>query len=755
MQKYTDVVTSVRSGAAKPDARVTVKTYPAGVVATIYSDDGVTTQDNPITTDSNGEFYFYAADGEYTLTVSGTGITERTIGPIILHDPTDADDYMLATDVSFTPSGIATTAHRASRTVNAKLSEVEVSVNDAEGSTDTEKVNRAIAAVSENGGGKVRVPEGSYSWLSVVGKSNVELYLDAGAVVTKNAGASSTHIIDATGTVGTGVDLASNAAIGDASVSADASTGLAAEGWVLIRDDTYVSGTSGRNQEIAQISSISGSGPYTVNLKSRLIGAYTTAQNAQILPLTPVENFHVRGGGKLVIGSGTDGGGFMGVLCVNCTFDGPTVSGPDDDPGVAFEQSYSCVIKNSTVKDGQNTSTGGLGYGFMLNESCHHCRIEHNYQEGVRESLITNRGRFCQIVGNTSVNTYDAAFNTHGSGNEFCLIAGNVITGGQFGVSIGFSSHTGADKNIHVSDNIIAYTKSSGIVVNAPNGTENENVTVTNNKIFHPGLTTASSMGIIMQECLGGLVEGNEVNGNTSSNVSVGVLVQNASDVDVRGNKVHTLTNGVGYRLNGGTNCYFTGNTAKGISSNNFQTLGTNTNCRISDNTADDTTVSIDAAVKQFDNSWNTPTVTNTAVGNVGTGEDDLISRSLNANTLDVNTRGVRITAWGTTANNSNTKEVKLYFGSVAILTTALTVSQAGKWFIEALVFRVAPSTQDYVAKLNEFGATAQTDMENGTTTETDTAAITIKCTGTVTDGGGGVNNNDIVNEGLLVEVLR
>jgi hypothetical protein len=105
MQKYTDVVTSARSGAAKPDARVTVKTYPAGVVATIYSDDGVTTQDNPITTDSNGEFSFYAADGLYTITVSGTGITERTIGPILFHDPADDDDYAQAADVSFTPSG--------------------------------------------------------------------------------------------------------------------------------------------------------------------------------------------------------------------------------------------------------------------------------------------------------------------------------------------------------------------------------------------------------------------------------------------------------------------------------------------------------------------------------------------------------------------------------------------------------------------------------------------------------------------------
>jgi hypothetical protein len=117
MQKYTDVVTSARSGAAIPSASVTVKTSPGGVTATIYSDDGVTTQSNPLTTDSNGEFTFYAADGEYTLTVSGTGITSRTIGPIILHDPADSDDYMPSTDVSFTPSG----SGAVSRTVSARL----------------------------------------------------------------------------------------------------------------------------------------------------------------------------------------------------------------------------------------------------------------------------------------------------------------------------------------------------------------------------------------------------------------------------------------------------------------------------------------------------------------------------------------------------------------------------------------------------------------------------------------------------------
>lgn len=110
MQKYTDVVTSARSGAAIPNARVTVKTYPGAVLATIYSDDGITTQTNPLTTDPNGEFSFYAADGRYQLTVSGTGITERTVTDVLLADPDDGTEEQSAADVTFTPSGSGSVA---------------------------------------------------------------------------------------------------------------------------------------------------------------------------------------------------------------------------------------------------------------------------------------------------------------------------------------------------------------------------------------------------------------------------------------------------------------------------------------------------------------------------------------------------------------------------------------------------------------------------------------------------------------------
>ena len=141
--------------------------------------------------------------------------------------------------------------------------------------------------------------------------------------------------------------------------------------------------------------------------------------------------------------------------------------------------------------------------------------------------------------------------------------------------------------------------------------------------------------------------------------------------------------------------------------------------------------------------------VNTTAVGNVGVGEDDLITYSLPANALSANGKGIRIRAWGTAANNANAKTVKLYFGTQVILTTALTVSQTDTWKIDATVWRTGASTQDWESSLIEAGTVSLTDIENGTATQTDTAAITIKCTGTAT------SDNDIVNEGLTVEFLN
>ncbi len=70
-------------------AAVLVQTYPALATATIYSDNGVTLAVNPLTTDGNGRFGFYAADGRYSLTISKLNLNTQTVSDILLEDPQD------------------------------------------------------------------------------------------------------------------------------------------------------------------------------------------------------------------------------------------------------------------------------------------------------------------------------------------------------------------------------------------------------------------------------------------------------------------------------------------------------------------------------------------------------------------------------------------------------------------------------------------------------------------------------------------
>jgi hypothetical protein len=139
-----------------------------------------------------------------------------------------------------------------------------------------------------------------------------------------------------------------------------------------------------------------------------------------------------------------------------------------------------------------------------------------------------------------------------------------------------------------------------------------------------------------------------------------------------------------------------------------------------------------------------------TAVGNITTGEDDLMSTTIPANTLTEVGDRVMIRAWGTTANNANTKTIKLYFGSATVVSQALTASQVGKWLIEAIVCRVSLNVQEAHALIVEsIGTTlaaAKHAQEITALTATETASITVKCTGTSS-----ASTDDIVQEGFEV----
>ena len=149
-----------------------------------------------------------------------------------------------------------------------------------------------------------------------------------------------------------------------------------------------------------------------------------------------------------------------------------------------------------------------------------------------------------------------------------------------------------------------------------------------------------------------------------------------------------------------------------------------------------------------------------TAVGNVGTGEDDLITYSLPANSLASNGQTLRVHAWGTLAGNANAKTLKFYLGSTTGFSTTLvpfattTALITGQWMLEALIVRTGNSTQSLVVRFTQLsGGTADIrdivmDRNIVSATETDTAAITVKCTGQAT------NDNDIVQSGMVVEGL-
>ena len=91
MQKRMNTIASATTGLPIAAASVQVNVYPGGTAATIYSDNGVTQATNPLTTDANGQYSYYAADGHYQEVISGPNITTQTINDVILLDALPAD----------------------------------------------------------------------------------------------------------------------------------------------------------------------------------------------------------------------------------------------------------------------------------------------------------------------------------------------------------------------------------------------------------------------------------------------------------------------------------------------------------------------------------------------------------------------------------------------------------------------------------------------------------------------------------------
>lgn len=123
--------------------------------------------------------------------------------------------------------------------------------------------------------------------------------------------------------------------------------------------------------------------------------------------------------------------------------------------------------------------------------------------------------------------------------------------------------------------------------------------------------------------------------------------------------------------------------------------------------------------------------VDTTSAENSGTGATDLITYSLPANSLTNDGDVLEIKAWGKYAANSNNKTVALAFGSQTILTTGIKSANDATWSIKATIIRTSESSQEIVSEIISSHASVLDSATRTAGTQTNAAALIIKCVGT------------------------
>lgn len=141
-----------------------------------------------------------------------------------------------------------------------------------------------------------------------------------------------------------------------------------------------------------------------------------------------------------------------------------------------------------------------------------------------------------------------------------------------------------------------------------------------------------------------------------------------------------------------------------------------------------------------------------TNVGNVGTGEDDLMTYSVPANMLNTNGHAIAFRMSLTIANNANQKRIRVYFGTDLLFDTGATglpTSQAGECVITGEIIRTAAATQKANVDIRYAGGTYSGPACDLTLpTRTLSSANTLKATGETN----AASSNDVTQNSMRVE---
>lgn len=140
-------------------------------------------------------------------------------------------------------------------------------------------------------------------------------------------------------------------------------------------------------------------------------------------------------------------------------------------------------------------------------------------------------------------------------------------------------------------------------------------------------------------------------------------------------------------------------------------------------------------------------TVDTTQVGNVGAGEDDLMTYTLPAGTLSQDGYGIRFLMAGSTAANANNKTIKLYWDGASAGALVNGTHNNLDWLVEGMIIRTGATAQIVHGRGQVNAGVAY--LVTTTDAATLSGAVILKLTGEATA------NDDIVQNLMLVEMIR
>lgn len=152
--------------------------------------------------------------------------------------------------------------------------------------------------------------------------------------------------------------------------------------------------------------------------------------------------------------------------------------------------------------------------------------------------------------------------------------------------------------------------------------------------------------------------------------------------------------------------------------------------------------------------------VNTTTVSTAGIGQTDLMTYTLPANSLNVDGKALRITAWGTAEPNPSLK-IKCQFGGTEIVNTVRQGAglpfggMSSSWWMEAVVVRTGGSSQSSIARIwgdcvAPNACAPQYRMDQTSPSENLSSGLTIKCIGEQTAAV-----ETIRQLGLIVQALN